>query len=374
MNRRLDAWRLLVEILFAAGTRDEDAALRETLERGMSATRWLDVISHANVGKVTAALWSALQQRGLEDLLGADERAYLASFYELNRSRNATIETQICVCLERLGRAGIAALPIKGAAYVLAQLHGDCADRYMADIDLLVPEQAARAARNILIGEGYRESEADAAPPDHHHLTALLHDDMPVAVELHTAVVPKSLEAALPTRSVWDRAETHGEGGSRYLLPSATDQATISFLHAELVDRGTELFLIPLRPYHDLHVMERGIGPEISWNEVAARAAKVGGATRFERYAYVYARLSGTRLLPESELRFSMTDAASYRLCLTATAWPQVALWRLRADSLSERRLRETFSLAGGALELNAYRARQALGMLKNALTGRSRT
>jgi hypothetical protein len=235
---------------------------------------------------------------------------------------------------------------------------------------LLVPRVSVLAAREVLLAVGYGETPNPPRDgPDHHHLTGLARDDFPAAVELHTAVVAKALEAALPVQAFWASAQPHRAAGFDYLLPSATDAATISFVHAELIDRGTDLWLIPLRAFHDLHVMQRALGPSISWQEVAARAAAVGGATRFKRYAYVYAQLSGNTLLPG--LRHSVADAASYRASLAAIAWPEVLRWRLRAERLSERLLRRHYRLRGGALEVNRYRAKRAFEMLVNAVTGR---
>jgi hypothetical protein len=366
VSERLRAWRLLVKILFAPETPAETDELRKAV--AAPDTSWLDIIEHANVDSVTATLWDTLERRSLASGLGEDVAEYLGSFHDLNRTRNAAIGSQITACLGQLAGAGIPAIPIKGAAYLLASLDRDTLSRQTSDIDLLVRQEAVLTAREVLIGVGYRETEnAPRDGPEHHHLTALAHEDLPAAVELHTAVVPHSLEAALPTRAIWDNARRYRANGSDYLLPSATDTATISFVHYELIDLGTELWRIPLREFHDLHVLHRALGAAISWPEVAARASAVRAATRFKRYLHVYEQLSGNALLPE--LRYSIADSASYRVYLSAIAWPEIMRWRLRADRLSERLLRRHFRLKGGALEVNAYRAKRILQMLAKAVS-----
>jgi hypothetical protein len=356
-------------VLFAPDTPDAAAELREFF--AAPDIPWLDIISHANVASVTPTLWATLEQRGLARGLGEREREYLESFHDLNRARNAAIKTQTVACIGSLARAGIPVVLIKGAAYLLTGLLRDIVCRQTSDIDLLVPRDSALAAREVLIADGYAETPN---PPrdgaDHHHLTGLARGDLPAAVELHTAVVPKAFENALPARIVWENARAHRIDGNDYSVPSATDAATISFVHSELIDLGTALWLIPLRAFHDLHVLHRALGTAISWVEVAARASAVGAGTRFKRYAYVYERISGNKLAPE--LRYSLADAASYRVSVAAIAWPEIMRWRLRADRLSERLLRRHYQLKGGALQVNVHRAKRALQMLAHAVTRRS--
>lgn len=369
MNERIECWRFLVEILFG---KHESGKPVELLAAADSADGfWREAITLANVEKVTAVFWSMLSERhDLTAGLGVDEREYVTAFHDLIRERNAAIEEQLILVLRALVRAGIPGMPIKGAAYLLARQFPNVGTRFMSDIDLLVPGESARTARSVLIGEGYREVAAGPdAGDEHHHLTALFHEDLPAAIELHTAVVPGWLEAALPTASVWTNATPHVAGDVECFLPRATDAATISFVHSELVDRGTELLLIPLRPFHDLHMLYRGPGPEVSWSEVARRAASVGAAKRFRRYSHVYHQLSGHKLLPGQ--RYAPADALAYRLSVSAIGRPSIRRWRLRADRLSERRLRRRFNLRGGKLELNRYRLKRAIEMLVHAITGR---
>ena len=357
MTEAFRAWRHLVRILFSRHAA-EDAGVN-----------WQIAISFANAGLVTGVLWSELTRRPeLSVALTDDERDYLSSYHQLTQSRNRAIRAQALACIELLAEDGIAALPLKGAAYLIENL-GDALSRFISDIDLLVPADRAQAARNALIRAGYRDAPVSpVAGAEHHHLTALLHDDLPAAVELHTAVVPKTLAAALPTDAVWARANPVRIDPVDVPLPSPTDAATISFLHGELVDLGTLLLTIPLRLFHDLHTLQTAHGHAIDWQEIAGRADAVNGGARLRRYLYYYERLSGSKV--PANRRHSLTDAASYRAALAAIDHPSIYEWRRRIDQLSERRLRQRYK-TDGAIQIGLARCRALAGMLANAVTRR---
>lgn len=98
------------------------------------------------------------------------------------------IRGQVFGVLDILGRAGIPALPLKGAARMFRR--DDEWERFDAcDIDVLVAQSDVAAAARALEGRGYvTEAGADEAYYARHHHAAPLHTNGGVPVEIHRAL------------------------------------------------------------------------------------------------------------------------------------------------------------------------------------------
>jgi hypothetical protein len=194
----------------------------------------------------------------------------------------------------------------------------------------------------------------------------MVHREQPAAVELHTGVVPRFLASALSERDVWERARVVEHGAHAMRLPHPTDLAAISFLHAEFVDLGTALWLIPLRQYCDLAMLQTALGDRIDWTEIGERAGRVDGRTRLGRYAYTYEQLTGKTLLPDR--KYSRLDALGYRMSLAAIKRPGLIRWPLRARRLSTIGIQRKYGAGSGGIALALARTREMAGMLKRAV------
>lgn len=362
MNDRLRAWDLIVALLFADESPDRNRRLERTL--GSPVMPWPAFLWLANVHAVTATVWQALTERGLADLVPEDARDYLSSFYEINYIRNEAIRHQLADCIETLSARGVQTLALKGAMYLLMDAPR-LESRFLTDIDLLVPEDAADEAWDALIARGYTPSPTGhLRPPNHHHLVPLVHDAAPVAVELHTASVPRHAQAALPTDGLWQTARTSAESASDCALPTLTDAAMLAFLHAEVVDRNLALGRVALRTLHDLDALSR-LG-EIDWHRNLERADAIDARSRLRTFLYLFDILCAAQTIPD--LKFNVRDSARYSLTRAVIGRPEIGAAVMTLDKLSERSLRERYGLEAGTLTVNAYRARRSIEMLANGL------
>lgn len=352
MSGTLSVWQWVVGVLFGEGDAPPDD----------SKHWWHDVISTSNAGLVSALLWERLSR--LPELaagMGADEREYLEALHELTQTRNAAILEQVWDAAGSLAAHGIATLPLKGAAYLVEDI-GGARVRHASDIDLFVAGGAAGRAREILLGEGYRDAQV-TLEEGHHHLIPIVHPDRPAAIELHTGVVPAFIGAALSETEVWSRSRAFRRGSVEVRVPHPTHAAALSFLHAELVDLNTARWYIPLREFCDLSMLQRAFGGEIDWSEIRQRAARVDGATRLGRYAYVYEKLAGERLLPDR--RSSLLDVLSYRISVASIARPGI---RRRLLRLSRRQLQRGYGTGDDRVAIGIARVRELTRMLGNAV------
>ena len=360
MNR-WSVWNAVAGLLKAA----DDPVLATRIESLSSdAHFWRELISIANWQLVTASLWSALQRARLDTACPDDAREYLQSFHAYNSARNNAILAQLAECVDAFNRSGIEPMLLKGTAYVATHLHGHVGDRYLSDVDLLVPADAAEEAHRLLVGLGYRPGyERDYSA--HHHLVPMIRDGAPVAVELHRAPVPSFAAQALPVADVWASSVPGSASGQRYRIPSPTDAGMLVFLHAIVVDRNFALLLVPLRLMHDASLLQSRHGASIDWHSNFARAARIGRAVDLRRYLHVLTKTFA--LQPLARSRPSLLDTLHFSLCAAAVRWPTLVRWAERADRLSARRIEEKYG-GDATSALNRHRLREVASMCKHLL------
>ncbi len=124
-----------------------------------------------------------------------------------------------------LNETGIRPLLLKGARSLW---EGEPGWRYLRDIDLLVPGEAAEAAQRTLRDLGYGPDPSLAERPDRHHLEPLYKDGFPGWTEIHRSGGNRYAERLLPTSELVARSAPDTRKGLTVLLP---DRAT-HLLHA----------------------------------------------------------------------------------------------------------------------------------------------
>ena len=183
--------------------------------------------------------------------LAADRRAAL-----VRGVRQLALAARV---LRRLDRAGLRALPLKGAA-VLETLYDSEADRTMADVDLLVLDGFPEAV-SLLAGEGFaREGTAD-------HAIVLRETHTGAVLELHHGVTSAPGLFPLDRDGLWARSVPGL--GQIPRLPSPEDLLVHLSLHAAF-QHGLSLSLSQWLDFRRL--LERRAPDPDRLREVAARA------------------------------------------------------------------------------------------------------
>ena len=359
MSVRLRAWQLLVGLLYGR----DAALLARQLERaaGVGPSFWTNLVSIANELLVTAPLWSGLRRSALDALVPADVAEYLRAFQAFNAARNRAILDQLDELVAALNSLDIEPMPLKGSAYLVSGLFPDLGDRYLSDIDLLVPDGAVVSTESTLSQLGYQPAyEKDFSL--HHHLVPMVHPERPVAIEIHRSPAPRSVQPAVPTAELWRAAERSTTRTGRIWLASPTDTSLLSFLHSQIVDRNEWLFWMPLRLFNDVHSFQRRHGREIDWVRNLQRAERVGAARSLRRYLNVLRELTGVEAC--SEVRGSMADTAYFLACKSAVAWPFVAACARRAERFSRGAIEDEYGVGAGK-DVGRYRLRELARMLR---------
>lgn len=181
---------------------------------------------------------------------------------------------------ESLAALKAAALPepllLKGAACA-ASVYGSIRERPMADIDLLLAPEHARAAWRVLREAGWRPAfggRRDEFYDGHLHLEPL--DDgagTRVRLEVHTRLYTRRGRFDVSVPDLRARARRARVAGVQCLIPAPEDlllHSCVHFAWGERLRRGG------WRTFRDLaRVAERGV----DWETLARRAGGVGAAT-----------------------------------------------------------------------------------------------
>lgn len=167
-----------------------------------------------------------------------------AAWHRARRDAAMTVLAQqsaLRLALARLGEAGIAAVALKGVA--LAWRHyPEAALRPMRDIDLLVAEERAIEAFEVLSAAGFVPDTADPASlrqalADDHQLPGQYHPGLGVTIELHHRLgdPPQSRGYRVPQidpAGAMARAVAVECGGTMVLCPAPQDLAAHMIVHA----------------------------------------------------------------------------------------------------------------------------------------------
>ena len=134
-----------------------------------------------------------------------------AAFYA-NAAHNALLTKELLKLLRLLEMHGMPALPFKGPV-LAASIYGNLALRQFGDLDILIREQDAERAREILLSNGYRRfTQISAAHAAAFHrarkVYELVRQDEKVLVELHWAITSWTFFFPLNPEHLWERLET----------------------------------------------------------------------------------------------------------------------------------------------------------------------
>jgi hypothetical protein len=236
------------------------ARLEDLLRHGK--VDWLRVAGLANRVHLTPAVEMRLASKALLDLLPADLRDYLAMIRDLNRQRNQLIAAQSAEAIAALNAEGLRPVVMKGAIS-LFEPDLDEGLLMMADIDLLLPEEALPPAQRALRSLGY---VALGEPSAHDHALTFGRAGAIVTVDLHRRVGPQlRLLSAEDARSS-ATALAAGELAIAALCP--THRVLLLLMGYCLFEPHYRSRELPLKGLHDLAALCRRHRKNIDWTEI----------------------------------------------------------------------------------------------------------
>ena len=216
---------------------------------------------------VSPWLYHRLKQSGELDGVPTDVAARLRSAALEAVTWNLRVDDQAAAVIRLLQSAGLPLILLKGMARRAIGGHHYHGLRRTADLDLLLPSDAAAAAFELLIKSGYERVYPDREhSPQHHHL-AMLWDVRRVGVELHTSVTQ-----LLSPAVAWQRLEASARNvewqGLNVRVPSSTELAWTT-----LVQAPTDALTLGFRLRELLDFAVLAEAGDVDWKETAKRCA-----------------------------------------------------------------------------------------------------
>ena len=176
-----DVYPFLARLAHLPG-RKADPALKAALE---TFTGWAALIPQAEMHGLAPLVYRHAQLCGAH--IPAEARLQLQGLYLRHKYANESLTAVSAEILAALGRAGIEALLLKGAA-LAHTVYPEPGLRPMRDVDILVPAAQAEEAQTVLLGIGFRATGIiEKLSANHRHLDVLQleRNGHIVSVEIH---------------------------------------------------------------------------------------------------------------------------------------------------------------------------------------------
>jgi len=269
----------------------QDKALYDMMN--MSDEEWELIIKVANRHMLIPLLYASLKEKGcfpyIQDgqLLG-----YLKEMYKLNGYRNEKIIEQVKEITDLFyKKLAIETVLLKGVAALSESHYTTMGERFMMDIDLLVPEDKLYATVTLLKENGYLEiSDTPHKPDGHwHHYDRLYHKDKMTSVEIH--------RYALGQKSTFvDVLEDKKYLSKSTLIPHSyviepTYEVIHSFLHTQISHSYHKNYFLPLRHIQHASVMLEHYSDEIDMTVIEKFMQDNHLSQIWDEYVYMMQKL-----------------------------------------------------------------------------------
>lgn len=221
----------------------------------------------------------------------------LRRYQLLNTTRNLHFRRSLRQAVEALNRAGIVPLLFKGALELTESGSSALSDRWMVDLDLLVPAAQLPEAGRAMESIGY---EANPGPPFMHtHELPYARAGEPGPIELHATLGAQPIAAVLAAEEAWSSSSELRLGAGRGRALTPTHRVLHNVLHSAVQDLNHTTGGLPLRQLLTLAGLVRGHADAIDWRWIHRRMRDHGLERELRDHLWLAHRFGGMELPPE---------------------------------------------------------------------------
>lgn len=193
----------------------------------------------------------------------------------ITAARNTLLLAELERAIAHLAAADIAAIPLKGAA-LIETLYGNAALRPMLDLDVLVHQEQAQRATELLAQLGYVAAVVEphkGALLDYENEVMLIKTNGPqFLLEMHWSLIDSPYyQRQLDMRWFWETTRPAQVGHTAAVVLS--DDAMLLHLCAHCALHHSAQGLLWL---HDIAALVRATGKQMDWNSILQRARAFG--------------------------------------------------------------------------------------------------
>ncbi len=315
----------IVRALLAGGGDSRDQTNRAKLGRVQS-PQWTAVLELADELRIAPAL--SRLARNAREAIPPHVAEVLLERHRENTIRNVRLRHQLVAAVQALNAVGTVPLLLKGALSLVDGTLDGIGDRWMVDLDLLVPQGEVLSATQALLGIGYEASplEPRLAPHELPFLRARAPGPIELHVELGTPPIPSVLsvtEAWANSTELWvneDSQPPMPRGRARGLSP--THQLLHNVLHSAVQDLNHAVGGLPLRQLLALSRLLAAHGSAIDWAEIRQRMDQHGLAGELRDHLWLAHHFAGMSL-PDGRWGMGPRVHEARVLANFALVWPE---------------------------------------------------
>jgi hypothetical protein len=233
---------------------------------------WKRLVQQAEHHALRSLLYGRLQE-SCPDIVPAPVLEKLKSDAGANARRSLQLTAELLRVLALLQERSIRALSYKGPV-LSSQAYGNLALREFLDLDILVPAGQFPAAKQALLSAGYQSALALTQRQERSLLRSnceyvLDHPERQCTVELHWRIAPRHFAAEFDFDQLWARCRRIPLAGSE--VSTLADEDLLLVLSVHAAKHLWECLCWTC----DIAELVRA-RPELDWDQVVARAQKLG--------------------------------------------------------------------------------------------------
>jgi len=232
---------------------------------------WDKLVQTAADETILSVMHDSLSGLGLAHELPADVAHLFSTVKELNLERNKRILADLKSISGLFNNVGIEPVVLKGAAYLLRGLYPDLSTRYLADLDILLPESDFPAAIQILRSQGYLCQAAHPVETIIGNAYPPLWRPYSVEIDLHRSLALGVTKSLLSGSEVLGGSVIQELDGVRLRVPSPEHLIIHHVVHSQIHDFYPQRIRPCLQNMHDMVLLQRRFGSDIDWSAIENR-------------------------------------------------------------------------------------------------------
>jgi hypothetical protein len=275
--------------------------------------------------------------------------------------RNLRFRHELTRAVQAFNRAGTVPLLMKGSLQLVDGTLG-LGDRWMGDLDIVVPGADLSRSAEILVELGYRPDPGK--PFLHPHELPFHRAGTPGPIEVHRELGSSPLADVLPVAEAWAASAELpiGQASARALSP--THQVLHNILHSAVQDLNHTVGGLPLRQLLTLAGLARVHGPAVDWPAIERRMQEHGLGGTYHDHLWLTHRLTGMALPDKVGGGPSARLHERWALASFALGWPADAQRNLR-HAFGRAYLDSLYAHGNRPLQLAWARARHGVTVLR---------
>ncbi len=242
----------------------------------LSSADWAEIVANADGFGLAPLIFIQLKKLDFLNSIDASINELLQNSYRYSVAKGLQRKHELLILIENLGQLEIPTILLKGS-HLAEEIYCDQATRPMADLDLLVPEEALESASRELRNLGYqpnKEFSTEYEASVSHQLPFFFKPDH-YPIEIHWNIITPKLPFNIDVNGLWERKRAFIIAGKPVFILSREDTILHLAIHAASQHKLTG----SLRLIYDFAALIHTYGDDINWAVLLDRSSAWGASS-----------------------------------------------------------------------------------------------